>query len=58
MSIIDFHPVITDDFSNPEPSLRELVFKYFSAHFEEQRAVELAREYCNQVENKMYGPHE
>ena len=52
MSIVDIRPVITDDLANPEPSIREIVFKYYAPHFSEEKAAELAREYIRQIEQK------
>ena len=53
-SILDFQPVNLEIVatSGAEPSLRDLVFKYYSQHIQdEQEALELARDYCNQIES-------
>lgn len=57
-SILDFRPVdeAVVATSGAEPSLRELVYKYYSRHFDdEDKVVALSREYCRQVELKLYG---
>jgi hypothetical protein len=55
-SILDFRPVdekVVAD-SGAEPSLRDLVFKYYISLFlPEEKALELARDYCNQIESAM-----
>lgn len=60
-SIIDFHPVLTDDSKSviephllAEPSLRELVYKYYEHRaemglFTEEVALQYSREYLNQI---------
>lgn len=56
-SILDFHPVNDDVVarSGAEPSLRELVFKYYDRYIQdEKKAVLYAREYCLQVESVLY----
>lgn len=52
-SIIDFRPVHEDVVatSGAEPSLRELVFKYYATGIpDEAKALIYAREYCQQIE--------
>src|ERR1019366_5309222 len=55
-SILDFRPVdekVVAD-SGAEPSLRDLVFKYYISLFlPEETSLELARDYCNQIESAM-----
>lgn len=56
-SILDFHPVHDDVVvrNGAEPSLRELVFKYYDRFIQdEEKAVLYAREYCLQVESVLY----
>ena len=47
MLVLDFHPVLLDQFA--EPSLREMVYKYYAAHLDEVQAVAYAREYLRQM---------
>ena len=52
-SILDFRPVDEDVVakSGAEPSLRELVFRYYDQHLkDEQQALKCARSYCEQIE--------
>ncbi len=54
MSILDFRPVHGDDAfvakNGAEPSLREIVYKYYAAHLVEEEAVKCAKNYCEQIE--------
>jgi hypothetical protein len=56
MHILDFHPVAADDYYiakyGAEPSLRELIFKYYNnavPAITEEKAVEYANNYCEQI---------
>lgn len=48
-SVLDYRPANEHE-SGAEPSLRDLVYKYYATHFDEPTALVLARYYCNQVE--------
>jgi hypothetical protein len=53
-SVLDFHPVHLDVVATAgaEPSLRELVFKYYAKSIpEEEKALQYAREYCDQIDS-------
>lgn len=55
-SILDFRPVHDDVVATcgAEPSLREMVFKYYSKGIDdEEKALEYARAYCIQIEQKV-----
>ena len=51
-SILDFN-VLQPDCSSTEPTLRELVYKYYGAHFSEEKTVQLSREYLRQIEHHL-----
>lgn len=51
-SILDFN-VLQPDCSSTEPTLRDLVYKYYGAHFSEEKTIQLAREYIRQIENRL-----
>jgi len=53
-SVLDFY-VVQPGISEAEPTLRDLVYKYYGAHFSEEKTVQLAREYLRQVEAYIAG---
>lgn len=47
MNITDFHP----DFEakTSEPSLREIIFRYYAQHFDKEKALVYTNRYCEQI---------
>lgn len=46
---LDKRPQISDVVHGSEPSLRDLVYRYYSQHFDEATARQLTDEYIRQV---------
>ncbi len=53
-SILDFRPVNEQVVARcgAEPSLREMVYSYYTEYLNEDDAIKLSRDYCEQVESK------
>ena len=48
-NLFDFGPQIPGyELAGAEPTLRQLVFKYYSTHFDEEKSLDFAQEYIEQ----------